>query len=75
MREGKIRVKSLLKFLALFNLARDRNRLLTVEEIVEEIQCCKGHAYNYLRALKRLFPEGPLDPDRLVAGAQECLRI
>lgn len=55
MREGKIRVKSLLKFLALFNLARDRNRLLTVEEIVEEIHCCKGHAYNYLRVLRKLL--------------------
>jgi hypothetical protein len=55
MREGKIRVKSLLKFLSLFNLARDKGEALTVEEVMEEIYCCKGHAYNYLRALKKLL--------------------
>jgi len=73
MREGKIRVKSLLKFLALFNLARDRNRLLTVEEIVEEIHCCRGHAYNYYRALKKLFLPTSFDPNRERSLAQECL--
>ena len=55
MKDGKIRVKTLLKFLAVFNSARDKNRILTVEEIMEEIHCCKNHAYNYLRALKRLL--------------------
>ena len=55
MRDGKIRVKTLLKFLAVFNSARDRNRILTVEEIMEEIHCCKSHAYNYLKALDKLL--------------------
>ena len=55
MKNGKIRIKTLVKFLSLVNLSRDRNRLLTVEEIVEEIHCCKGHAYNYLRALDKLL--------------------
>lgn len=55
MVNGKIRVKTLNKFLALCNLVRDKQRPLTVEEVVEEIHCCRGHAYNYLRALDKLF--------------------
>ena len=55
LKSGKIRIKTLVKFLSLVNLSRDRNRLLTVEEIMEEIHCCKGHAYNYLRALKKFL--------------------
>ena len=55
MKNGKIRVKTLLKFLAVFNSSRDKNRILTVEEIMEEIHCCKSNAYNYLRALKKLL--------------------
>jgi len=55
LRNGKVRIKTLNKLLVLYNLRRDRNRPLTVQEIVEEIHCCKGHAYNYLRALEKLF--------------------
>ena len=55
LRTGKIRIKTLNKFLALFNLARDKGRILTVQEVMEANQCCKGNAYNYLRALKKLF--------------------
>ena len=55
MRDGKIRIKTLNKFLDLFNLARDKNRILTVEEIMEEIDCCRSHAYNYLKALDKLL--------------------
>jgi hypothetical protein len=73
LRVGKIRIKTLNKFLNLFNLVRDRNRLLTVEEIMEEIHCCRGHAYNYYRALKNLFPPTSFDPNRERSLAQECL--
>jgi hypothetical protein len=52
---GKIRIKSLSKFLNLVNKARDKGRILTIQEIMEEIHCCRGHAYNYLRALKKLL--------------------
>jgi hypothetical protein len=55
MVNGKIRVKSLNKFLALYNLRRDKGSALTVEEVMNEIHCCRGHAYNYLRALDKLF--------------------
>jgi predicted DNA-binding transcriptional regulator AlpA len=49
-------VKLELKLLSsLVNLTRDRNRLLTVEEVMEAIGCCKSHAYNYLRALDRFL--------------------
>lgn len=52
---GKIRIKTLVKFLNLVNLTRDRNRLLNAEEVATEIHCCKSHAYNYVRALKKLL--------------------
>jgi hypothetical protein len=55
MAKGKIRVNTLKKFLVLYNLRRDRNRPLRVEEISEAIGCCKSHAYNYSRALETLF--------------------
>jgi len=55
LRTGRIRIKTLKKFLALYNLARDKGRSLTAQEIVEEINCCKSHAYNYLRALDKLL--------------------
>ena len=75
MPRGKIRIKTIVKFLDLCDLSIENNRILTVDEVIQAIDCCRSHAYNYYIALKRLFPEGPLDPDRLVAGAQECLRI
>ena len=52
---GEIRIKTLKKFLALVNLARERRRGLTVVEISETIGCCRGHAYNYQRALDKLL--------------------
>jgi hypothetical protein len=52
---GRIRIKTLVKFLNLVNLSRDRNRLLTAKEVATEIHCCKSHAYNYVRALKKLL--------------------
>jgi hypothetical protein len=52
---GKIGIKTLVKFLNLVNLTRDRNRLLNAEEVATEIHCCKSHAYNYVRALKKLL--------------------
>jgi len=55
LRNGKIRIKTLVKFLKLYNLTRDRNRILTVEEVMEAINCCKSNAYNYLKALDKLL--------------------
>jgi hypothetical protein len=52
---GKIRIKTLVKFFALYNLARDRNRRLTYREVMQEIHCCKSNAYNYINALDLLF--------------------
>lgn len=73
LRVGKIRIKTLVKLLRLYCLAIDRNRLLTVDEILQEIHCCRGHAYNYYRALKKLFPPTSFDPNRERSLAQECL--
>jgi hypothetical protein len=76
MPRGKIRIKTLVKLLCLYSLAIDRNRLLTIDEIIQEIQCCRSNAYNYRKALEILFPPTPFDPNRLVVrDAQLCLRI
>ncbi len=54
---GKIRIKTLEKFVTLFNMSRDQGRLLSVEEIMATLGYCKGHSYNYQRALKKtLYP-------------------
>lgn len=55
MRNGKIRIKTLVKFLRLCTIARDRNRPLVVQEVMLELNCCKSNAYNYVRALDKLF--------------------
>jgi len=58
---SKIGIKTLLKFLNLCVLTLDRVRPLTVDEIAERIQCSKGHAYNYQRALNYLYPKEMLE--------------
>jgi hypothetical protein len=55
MPNGRIRVRTLVKFLTLYGLARDRRRSLTADEVAQAINCSKGHAYNYVRALDRLL--------------------
>jgi len=70
---GMIRIKTLVKFLGLCELAKQRNRLLTLSEIIQEIHCSRGHAYNYRRALRKSFPPETFDPDRPRELAQECL--
>lgn len=75
MPRGKIRIKTLVKFLRLHVLAQERNRMLTVDEVIQEIHCCRSNAYNYHRALEQLFPPAPFDPNRpVVREAQACLR-
>lgn len=73
MPRGEIRIKTLVKFLRLCDWAIQRNRILTVDEVIQGIHCCRSNAYNYYRALKMLFPEGRFDPERPVEGAQGCL--
>jgi predicted transcriptional regulator len=52
--EGKIKLKTVNKFLELHASELDKGRPLTVKEVSEIINCSKGHAYNYLRALRKL---------------------
>ena len=73
MPRGKIRINTLVKFLRLCTLTKNRNRLLTVDEVIQEIHCCRSNAYNYRRALRVLFPPETFDPDRPREMAQECL--
>ncbi len=54
-RRGRIRIKTLRKFLHLYNVVRVRGRMLTAREVSLEIGCCLSHAYNYMRALERLL--------------------
>ena len=70
---GRIRIKTLLKALAVCYGSIDRNRILTADEIVQTLYCCKANAYNYQRFLRMLFPEGPLDDNRPVGDEQRCL--
>ena len=70
---GKIRIKTLNKFLKLHSLAREKGESLTVEEIMETIGCCRSHAYNYRRALEQMLPPTSFDPNRERSLAQECL--
>ena len=63
MTDGRIRIKTVAKFLGLCALSLERNRLLTVNEIIQETHHCRSHAYNYYNALRRLFPPGPFDPN------------
>jgi hypothetical protein len=51
-----IRIKTLVKFITLCELATDGNRILTADEIMGTIHCCRSHAYNYRRALRQLYP-------------------
>jgi len=58
---GQIRIKTLVKFLNLCILTTGEVRLPTLQEIMERNNCCKANAYNYLRALKYLYPEEVLE--------------
>jgi hypothetical protein len=64
LRIGKIRIKTLRKFLRLCNLTFQEYRLPTVWEIMERLSCCRSNAYNYLRALRYLFSEEALEKAR-----------
>ena len=70
---GQIRIKTLLKALAVYNGSIERNRILKVHEIVQAIHGKKANAYNYQRFLKHIFPPGPIDPNRPVGDEQRCL--
>jgi hypothetical protein len=55
MKRKKTRIKTLNKFFALCRETKAKQKLLTVQEIMETIDCCNSHAYNYLAALDELF--------------------
>jgi hypothetical protein len=58
---GKIRIRTLIKLLYLCEFTLRHNRLPTINEVMQEINCSKSHAYNYLRAAKILYPEQALE--------------
>jgi hypothetical protein len=55
MKMTELRIKTLIKFLALCDIVEEKDRLLCIEEIVRTIHCSRGHAYNYLEALRQRF--------------------
>jgi hypothetical protein len=73
MPRGKIRIKTLVQFLRLCGLVFQRNRFLTIDEIIQDVPCCRSHAYNYRRALETLFPPTLFDRVRERRWTQECL--
>ena len=74
MKIGKIRIKTLVKALTLCYGAIDKNRILTVDEIMQTFHCRKANAYNYQRFLRSIFPPGRFDDDRHMGDEQRCLR-
>jgi len=71
---SKVRIKTLEKFLTLCDIAKERNRMLHVDEIIQEINCSRRHAYNYLQALKVLFPPESFNTTLPREDVQLCLR-
>jgi hypothetical protein len=53
---GRIRIRTLVNFLRLYNLASEIHRRPTYREVMQEIGCCRSNSYNYLYALKILLP-------------------
>jgi hypothetical protein len=49
------RVKTLNKLLAIYELALQRRRYLTVTEIANYLRFSRAHAYNYHKALMRIL--------------------
>jgi hypothetical protein len=49
------RVKTLNKLMAIYELALQRRRYLTVTEMANYLGFSRGHAYNYHKALMRLL--------------------
>jgi len=64
MSEVGIRINVLVKFLNLYITTIRECRLPTIEEIMQSNHCCRSNAYNYLNALKYLFPQEFLDQIR-----------
>lgn len=57
MKIGKVKNKSLQKFIWLINLTLDQRSIPKIKQIKEELNCCKGTAYTYRRALRHIFHE------------------
>ncbi len=70
---GRIRIKTLIKALMVYNGSLEQNRILTVDEIVQILLCSISNAYNYQRFLRQIFPAGPIDDNRPVGDEQRCL--
>lgn len=51
----RIHIKTVAKFLHLWAICKERGRLLTSIEIMEELHISRSHSYNYLNALKILL--------------------
>jgi hypothetical protein len=71
LRKGKIGIKTLIKFVNLCNLTMNEARVPTLEEVMENNNCSKGHAYHYIRALKYLYPDELLDRVRQIRQDRE----
>ena len=56
MRIGKIKTEILVNFVVLFQQSLEQREIVSINHIVEALGCCRGTAYNYRRALRRLLP-------------------
>ena len=64
MKIGFIRIKTLRQLLFLCYRTVENSELPTVYQIMDYIGCCKGNAYNYLRALRHLFSKKELNEEK-----------
>jgi len=75
---GKIKNQSLLKILNLMAMSIDNREILSIDQIIAYLGCCKGTAYQYQRALRWMFPKGHFQTREDIErerqrGQQQCL--
>ena len=75
---GKVKTKTLIKMVNLIALTLDLRQIPSVDQIRIYLECCKGTAYKYQRALRCIFPEGHFQTREDIErerqrGQQQCL--
>jgi hypothetical protein len=54
---GKVKTKTLQKFILLVDLTLEQRNIATIIQIMLALGCSRGTAYNYRRALRCILPD------------------